>query len=93
MINLEFQNAVSSVQRWNDEILNCVAIKERTCVNAVKHRESKVFATKEDHKKHTVACYGHVAFMAAPPVGLEDADDVEELTGTGRGRARRIGAE
>ena len=92
MINLrlEFQNVVSSVQRWNDEILNCVAINERTCVNAVKHRESKVFATKAEHEKHTVTCYGHVAVMAAPPVVLDDVEVVEELVGPGRGRARAL---
>ena len=56
-LRLGFQNVVSTVQRWNDEILNCVGVKERTCVNAVKHRQPQVFANKAQHEKHTVVCY------------------------------------
>jgi hypothetical protein len=71
------------VQTRNDEILNCVGVKERTCVNAVKHRQPQVFATKAQHEKHTVTCYGHVAVIAAPPVVGE-----EVVAGHSRGRAR-----
>ena len=57
MINmrLEFQNAVSTVQRWNDEIVDCEAIKDMTCVNKVKHREPRTFADKELFEQHTIA--------------------------------------
>jgi hypothetical protein len=58
---LGFQNVVSTVHRWTDKILNCVGVKERTCVNAVKQRQSQVFATKAQHEKHTVTCYGQWA--------------------------------
>ena len=66
-LRLGFQNVVGSVQRWNDEILNCAGVKERTCVNTVKHREPKVFANKAQHEKHTMTCYGHVAVKGSTP--------------------------
>ena len=84
-MRLGFQNVVSTVQRWNDEILNCVGVKERICVNAVKHRQPQVFANKAQHEKHTVACYGHVTVMAAPPVVGEDVVVQAEVAGHGRG--------
>ena len=95
MINprLSFQNVVSSVQRWNDEILNCQGVKERTCVNSVKHRQPKVFTDKTEHERHTVSCYGHVAVKAAPPVVVEEVEVWAAalnpiMPGLGRGRVR-----
>ena len=90
-MRLGFQNVVSTVQRWNDEILNCVGVKERTCVNAVKHRQPKVFANKAQHEKHTMTCYGHVACKAAPPVDVvvEEVGDEYEMVGQGIDRGRR----
>ena len=67
-LRLPFQNVISSVQRWNDEILNCVGDKHRICVNAVKHRQIEVFTKKALHEKHTMTCYGHVAVKSVPPV-------------------------
>ena len=89
-LRLGFQNVVGSVQRWNDEILNCAGVKERTCVNAVKHREPELFANKAQHEKHTMTCYGHVAVKAAPPVDVvvEDVGDEYEMVGHGIGRGR-----
>ena len=52
MINLRlgFQNAVSTVQRCNDEIADCESIKDMTCVN----RDPN----KDEFEQHTIACYG-----------------------------------
>ena len=93
-LRLPFQNIQSSVQRWNDEIINCTSESERTCVNLIKHREVKVFASKELHERHTIACYGHVATKSAPPVVLEEVDLERALPhlgpgDRGRGRHRR----
>ena len=85
-LRLSFQNVVSSVQRWDDKILNCQGVKERTCVNSVKHRQPKVFTNKTEHEKHTVTYYGHVAVMAAPPVVGEDVVVEAEVAGPSRGR-------
>ena len=87
-LRLGFQNVVGSVQRWNDEILNCADVKERTCLNAVKHREPRLFANKAQHEKHTMTCYGHVAVKAGPPVVVEDVVVEDEVAGHGRGRGR-----
>jgi hypothetical protein len=51
---LEFQNAVSTTQRWNDEIADCDAIKDMICVNNVKHRESKTVVDKDLFVQHTI---------------------------------------
>jgi hypothetical protein len=85
-----FQNLQSTVQHWNDEILNCVGDKTRLCVNYVKHREVKVFTDKAQHGGHTTECYGHVVVMSAPPVVAEvlELEDVLPSTGPGRGRGR-----
>ena len=85
-----FQNLQSTVQHWNDEILNCVGDKTRLCVNYVKHREVKVFTDKAQHESHTTECYGHVAVMSASPVVAEalELEDVLPYTGPGRGRGR-----
>ena len=63
MINsmLEFQNALSTTQRWNDEIADCDAIKDMICVNNVKHREPKTFVDKDLFEQHTITCYGYTA--------------------------------
>jgi hypothetical protein len=44
-----FQNLQTTVQHWNDEILNCVDEKTRLCVNFFKHREVQVFKDKAKH--------------------------------------------
>ena len=93
-LRLPFQNIQSSVQRWNDEIVNCTSESDRTCVNLIKHREVKVFASKELHERHTIACYGHVATKSAPPVVLGEVDLERALPhlgpgDRGRGRHRR----
>ena len=76
MTNLRapFQNLQSTVQRWNDEIFNCVS-DTRTCVNYVKHREVKEFDDKAAHEKHTIACYGHVAVKSTPPMAIVDLEE------------------
>ena len=86
-----FQNLQTTVQHWNDEILNCVDEKTRLCVNFIKHREVEVFKDKAKHERHTTECYGHVAVKSAPPVNVEDLDlgDALPLIGPGRGRGRR----
>jgi hypothetical protein len=63
-------------------------------VNLIKHREVKVFSSKELHERHTIACYGHVATKSAPPVVLEEVELERALPplgpdGRGRGRGRR----
>jgi hypothetical protein len=89
ILRTPFQNLQSTVQHWNDEILNCVNEKTRLCVNFIKHREVKVFKDKAQHETHPTECYGHVAVKSAPPVVVEDLDleDVLPYTGPGRGRA------
>ena len=89
-LRLRFQNALSTGKRWNDEILNCLGVKERRCVNAVKHRKPKIFANKALHETHTIECYGHVAVKAAPPVVVVEDDVVvkDEVVGPSRGKGR-----
>jgi hypothetical protein len=53
-----FQNLQTTVQHWNDEILNYVDEKTRLCVNFIKHREVQVFKDKAKHERHTTECYG-----------------------------------
>ena len=65
-----FQNLQTTVQHWNDEILNCVDEKTRLCVNFIKHREVEVFKDKAKHETHTAEWYGHVAVKSAPPVNV-----------------------
>ena len=65
-----------------------MGVKERTCVNAVKHRQPQVFANQAQHEKHTMACYGHVAVIAAPPVVVKEVVVEDEVAGHGRGRGR-----
>ena len=91
-LRLRFQNALATVQRWNDEILNCEGVKERTCVNAVKHREPQIFVSKALHEAHTVECYGHVTVKAAPQVFVVEDDVVveDEYVGHGRDRGRGV---
>jgi hypothetical protein len=87
-----FQNLQSTVQRWNDEILNCVG-DTRLCVNYVKHREVEIFTNKTAHERHTMACYGHVAVKSAPPVAVVNLsleDELAEVVGSGRGRGRTV---
>ena len=90
-LRIPFQNLQTTVQHWNDEILNCIDEKTRMCVNIIKHREVEVFSDKAKHEKHTTACYGHVAVKSAPPVNVEDLDleHALPLVGPGRGRGRR----
>jgi hypothetical protein len=92
-MRIPFQNLQTTVQHWNDEILNCISESTRMCVNIIKHREVKVFSDKAIHEKHTTACYGHVAVKSAPPVILEDNDLEHTLPPVGpggpRGRGRR----
>jgi hypothetical protein len=70
-----FQNLQSTVQRWNDEILNCVSDRTRTCVNYVKHRDVRVFTDKATHEKHTIECYGHVAVKSTPPLAIINMEE------------------
>jgi hypothetical protein len=90
-LRTSFQNLQTTVQHWNDEILNCVDEKTRMCVNFVKHRELQVFKDKVKHEKHTTEYYGHVAVKSAPTVIVEDLDlgDALPLIDPGRRRGRR----
>ena len=83
-----FQNLQSTVQHWNDEILNCVGEKTRLCVNYVKHRDVEVFTDKAQHERHTVTCYGHVACKSVPPVDAEVLELEDQLPGPSKGRGR-----
>jgi hypothetical protein len=77
-VRLGFQNAVTSVQRWNTEIANCDAIKVKTCVNKIKHREPKTFEDGNQFEQHTIACYG----FTARKVLSADVDESEEASGS-----------
>ena len=39
----EKQNAVASIQRWNEEIVEIDSVEELLCVNMVKHRKPLPF--------------------------------------------------
>ena len=54
-MRLPFQNLQTTVQHWNDEIINCISESTRMCVNLIEHREVKVFSDKALHEKHTIA--------------------------------------
>ena len=89
MINLrlEFQNAVSTVQRWNDEIANCDAIKDMTCINKVKHREYKTFVDKELYEQDRIICYGYIS----PRVVFVGESTEEGGSGSGSGSNKLTG--
>ena len=92
-----FQNLLASVQRWNDEIFNCVSDGTRNCVNHTKHRDIMVFHDKDKHERHTIECYGHVTVKSTPPlVEVDLEDELMKASGSGsggdthaRGRATR----
>ena len=97
MINLRlgFQNAVSSVQRWNTKIANCDAIKVKTCVNKIKHREPKTFEDGNQFEQHTITCYGFTArkFLSVFVDESEEASGSHSSTHQLTGRGRRGGSK
>ena len=58
---LEFQNAVATTQRWNEEIAESSAVEDILCVNMVKHRKPLTFRSSDEYEQHRVACYDYVA--------------------------------
>ena len=84
ILRAPFQNLLATVQRWNDEIFNCVSDGTRTCVNHVKHRDVRVFHDKDKHEKHTIECYGHVTVKSTPPFATINMEE-ELMMASGSG--------
>ena len=58
---LEFQNAVATTQRWNEEIADCEAVDDMICVNNVKHRRQITCMEKKLYEQHGISCYDYRA--------------------------------
>jgi hypothetical protein len=61
MARVPFQNIVSDLQSWNDEVNASEEVKDHVCINHIKHREPKVLNEEDHWKTHMTRCYDYGA--------------------------------
>ena len=86
---LEFENAVTTTQRWNEDIADCEAVDDMN----VKHRRQITCMEKKLYEQHGISCYDYRAPRVVFSAESREEGGSSSWSHQPAGRGRRPGPQ